>query len=74
MGVRFWALRDFLIEDETGPSTLINVQDIVAHAVRTEAYVGNEAVWATLRLNRVCPSHISDVRSLIIARSIGGIY
>lgn len=53
MGVRFWSLNEFLVEDETGPSTLINLQDIVAHAVRIEAYVGNEAVWATLRLNRV---------------------
>lgn len=53
MGVRFWAINEYLSETEAGPSRLIDLQEIVAHAVRTEVYVRNEAMWATLRLNRV---------------------
>lgn len=64
MGVRFWVLDSFLDPGELGPSPLIDLNTIVAHAVRLQAYVGNELVWATLRINRVSslavrPLHVS---------------
>jgi hypothetical protein len=52
--LQVWAVDEYLTGADNGPESLIRLEDIACHVVRSNVVIRGQHYWATMMAGKVC--------------------